>query len=291
MRIFRHTPLDSMLVAQVAVLILLPFVMTNVSFVWWLLVWPIHWFILLNVLNTSLHHHTHWGTFNNVYLEATYELLLSAASGMSAQQYRRGHTIHHKYVNDLPVDGRTRDPISVFLRGQQGQRENVWLFCAHGLWFAITVSWLAILSQFRLVRQPELSFMRKSAWQREQWAVVAWPVLVMCVDWQYGLWMLLAVYWPALFVNYSWHYGEHYGAHHLRGDTTRDSVGIYNVWYNRLCFASGYHQEHHHRPGIHWSKLADTVTPMLPQDRVRVGGMHWLNCPWWADLRRVLRLS
>ena len=91
------------------------------------------------------------------------------------------------------------------------------------------------------------------------------------------------------FLNAAWHYGEHWGAHDRRGDTTQDSVGIYNWWYNTFCFNSGLHQEHHHKPGVHWTKLP-SVTPLLHPDRVTACGMHIFNVPWSADLKKLIKL-
>jgi fatty acid desaturase len=289
-RIFLHTKQDAWLVSQTIAVLALPWLIMHQDFVWWLILWPVHFFLLLNALNTSLHHHTHWGTFKSKTWDKIYELAVSASCAFSTQQYRKSHTIHHKHVNDIPTEGNTKDPISVFQRGQNGQRENVWLFCASRTAYALILPYRNILSLFGLIPKIPLTFMQYHAWRREQWASVALFVSVLIVNPVYGLWMIGMIYAPAFFLNYSWHYGEHYGAHHLRGDTTQDSVGIYNWWYNTFCFRSGYHQEHHHRPGVHWHKL-DQVTPMLPESRVRVSGMHVTNNPWWSDFKQLFKLS
>jgi hypothetical protein len=41
---------------------------------------------------------------------------------------------------------------------------------------------------------------------------------------------------------------------HARGTTSH-----YGRIYNLLCFNDGYHAEHHARPGLHWSRLADRI--------------------------------
>jgi fatty acid desaturase len=61
-----------------------------------------------------------------------------------------------------------------------------------------------------------------------------------------------------------------YCEHHKAADPTderRDSVSCYNRVYNALLFNTGYHQEHHYRPGVHWTKLPE-VRKQLPVDRV-----------------------
>ena len=284
--LFLNTPKDAWLVLQTIVLIMLPFITLSLDFIWWAVLLPIHVFILLNASNTSMHHHTHWGTFLNRRWDEVYELFVSAACCFSSQMYRKCHTIHHKHVNDIPVNGVTRDPLSVFLDGTNGNRENVWKFCAVRTIAAMLLPYKNILSMFGIGKMIPLTFMKYQSWRNEQWASIVLPVLVLVCDPTYGIWMICVIYLLAFFLNYSWHYGEHYGAHHLRGDTTKDSVGIYSRWYNTICFKSGYHQEHHHRPGIHWSRL-DEVTPLLAVDRVQVSGMHVTNNPWWQDFKQL----
>jgi hypothetical protein len=43
---------------------------------------------------------------------------------------------------------------------------------------------------------------------------------------------------------------------HARGTTSH-----YGRIYNLLCFNDGYHAEHHARPGLHWTRLADRIDP------------------------------
>ena len=284
--LFLNTPKDAWLVLQTVVLIMLPFITLSLDFVWWVVLLPIHVFILLNASNTSMHHHTHWGTFSNRRWDEVYELFVSAACCFSSQMYRKCHTIHHKHVNDIPVNGVTRDPLSVFLDGTNGNRKNVWKFCAARTIAAMLLPYKNILSMFGIGKMIPMKFMKYQSWRNEQWASIALPVVIFMLDWVYGLWLLCVIYYLAHFFNYAWHYGEHYGAHHLRGDTTRDSVAIYNRWYNTFCFNSGYHQEHHHRPGTHWSRLKE-VTAMLPADRVQVSGMHITNNPYWQDFKQL----
>jgi len=131
--------------------------------------------------------------------------------------------------------------------------------------------------------------MNYTQWKREHIAIVAFVLLIAAINPVYGIWMYFVIYFPAHFLNYAWHYGEHYGSYCFRGDTSRDAVGIYNKWYNILCFNSGYHQEHHHKPGVHWTKQPE-ITHMLPDTRVKAQSMHIMNVPWKEHFRFLIKL-
>jgi hypothetical protein len=49
---------------------------------------------------------------------------------------------------------------------------------------------------------------------------------------------------------------------HARGTTSH-----YGRIYNLLCFNDGYHAEHHARPGLHWTRLADGIDPGARKSR------------------------
>jgi fatty acid desaturase len=302
--LFKHSSKDALLVVQTltALTVAYTLALLDLGVFWNLLIAPFHIMLILNLQNTSLHHHTHWSTFCNKTLNSLYELLLSGASGFRPQQYRRVHSIHHKYVNDSPIYGKTQDTISVFEHGVKGQVENAWKFCLRNAVHAWTIPWKQLQHLIwlpksikdRLPKSPTLRLpknvyveMSLNQMRKETWAFILFFVSIVLINFTYGIWLLF-VYFIAMFFNYSWHYGEHYGSYHFRGDTTQDSVGIYNKWYNLFCFNSGYHQEHHHRPGMHWTRLAE-VTPYLPPTRITVNGMHITNVPWIEHLKIIAK--
>lgn len=302
--LFKHSSKDAFLVMQTltALTIAYTLALLDLGVFWNLLIAPFHIMLILNLQNTSLHHHTHWSTFCNKTLNSLYELLLSSASGFRPQQYRRVHSIHHKYVNDSPIYGKTQDTISVFEHGVNGQVENAWKFCLRNAVHAWTIPWKQIqhlvwlpksikdrLPKSPILRLPKNVYveMNLNQMRKETWAFIIFFVSILLINFTYGIWLLF-IYFISMFLNYSWHYGEHYGSYHFRGDTTQDSVGIYNRWYNLFCFNSGYHQEHHHRPGIHWTKLSE-VTPYLPATRITVNGMHITNVPWLEHLKIIAK--
>ena len=282
MELFKHSIQDAFLLVQTLTAIIVPlaFAVIDPGVVWWALLLPLHVMLMLCYNNTSLHHHSHWETFNNKLLNRMYECLLSVAGATSVQVYRNAHLIHHKFVNDPPV---SKDAISVLANGINGQSENVWKFC---LGWTYKTNFLYIWATGKLKLMP---LVKHTHWQRELVALAAFTLLLVWMNWEYALWWFFIVCPVMQFLNAAWHYGEHWGAHNRRGDTTQDSVGIYNWWYNTFCFNSGLHQEHHHKPGVHWTKLP-SVTPLLHPDRVTAGGMHIFNVPWSADLKKLIKL-
>jgi fatty acid desaturase len=278
--IFKYSWKDMFLILQTVLAIVVAFAMAVIDPTLGCLVItaPLHILLIVCLLNTSLHHHTHWPAFNKRKLNELYELVIAAASGTKPQAYRYIHTVHHKHVNDTPVDNKSKDKISVFEHGVNGEVENVWKFCFRNAKFVFLDPWRYVFYQSWQTERPKTPFMNFAQWRREQFAVVVFFLTILATNFVYGLW-LLVIYAIAKFVDFSWHYGEHYGAYHYRGDTTQDSVGIYSKWYNWLCFNAGYHQEHHHRPGVHWTKQPE-ITAILPPTRVTVNGMHITNVPW-----------
>lgn len=288
--LFKHSAKDAVLIVQtvLTLLVAITIAVLDLDLIWNLLIAPFHIMLIVNVQNSSLHHHTHWSTFNSKVLNNLYELLIAAASGLKPQTYRLVHSIHHKYVNDLPVNGVSKDGISVFAHGVDGKVENVWKFCFRNAVIGWSAPWKYVFYQLWQAEKPNTRMMNFVLWRREQFATVVFFVFIMLLNFSYGIWLLFGIYFAAHFVNYSWHYGEHYGSYHHRGDTTQDSIGIYSKWYNFFCFNAGYHQEHHHRPGVHWTKQPE-ITPALPTSRVTVNGMHITNVPWVEHFKLLVK--
>ena len=129
--LFKYSAKDSFLIVQTLLTMSVAVVVAalNLDMIWIVLMAPLHILLIASMHNTSLHHHTHWATFKNKKLNQIYELFIAAAAGMTPQTYRYLHGVHHKYVNDSPVNGVSKDKISVFEFGVNGEPENVWTFC------------------------------------------------------------------------------------------------------------------------------------------------------------------
>jgi len=281
MNIFRNSSKDIWLVLYTVALGLAPFaiIAADLDFVWWLAMLPFHAWLICNLQNAPLHHHSHWSTFNNKKANAIYELLLSMISGVTHQSWRLAHLTHHVHVNDHPVDGKTKDPVSVFEHGKNGEVENFWKFCFRG-----TIN--AIFSVFTTSNKPSTVYNHKQN-TIEACSWVVYCVAILAVNFNFGMWMMV-VYALAHFLNYATSYGEHWGVLDRRGDTTQDSVGIYSKWYNWIGFGAGYHQEHHNKPGMHWTKL-HAITPKMHPDRRIVKSMHIFNAPYWSHFKLLFK--
>lgn len=279
--IFKYSPKDTYLILYALGVSIIPYVIATVNpdVKWWILTGFLHIWLLVNMQNSSLHHHTHWPIFVSPLLNRIYELFISSVSNIPNQIWKLAHTLHHKHVNDLPdPNGFTKDPVSVykFGGGKPGEPDNFWVYCfknaiygdAKYCWFSCPIT---------LVKFPEL----RKRYYRERWMFRLNILLIAMINWQYSIFLVL-LYMIVFVVNNANSYGEHWGVLHNRGDTTKDSVGIYSAWYNWFGFNAGHHQEHHHRPGTHWTKLP-TVTALLSPDRLIIKhGVHITNNPFWS---------
>lgn len=287
--VFKHSPKDLYLVGQTLFILAMTYAMAlaNLEWFWQLLIAPFHIALLVNSQNSALHHHAHWTTFTKKSLNRIYDLLVSAANANKVQTYRMAHNTHHKYVNDIPVNGVCKDPISVFAKGANGELENVWNFCYRFAVMQIVEPWKYVFFTALKSEKPQLPLHNFTLWRREQYAIVVFLASVLAINFVYGVW-LLTIYFVAHFLTFAWHYGDHYGSYQYRGDTTRDSVGIYNKWYNLITANAGYHQEHHHKPHVHWTQIP-SITQMLPADRITFNGLHVANVPWLQHLKLLFR--
>jgi fatty acid desaturase len=219
------------------------------------------------IILSHLFVHVPW--FTSPRLNAAVSLMNSANIAQSVQVYRLFHVRnHHRYNNDRPDDrGRTLDTTSTYRLGSDGGHAPVLRYVLAGLWssmkdLATTVlslsrgcrvgagesALLQLASRQPLVRSRELAQIRG-----DRVAQLAYAALLCAICWQ---WALLC-YLPAVLLSFALvnvqNYYRHFGAE--PDSRFANSVSHYGRWYNRLTFNDGYHQEHHFRPGSHWSEL------------------------------------
>ena len=281
--IFRYSKLDIFLILNTLALIALPFYMaiyTTFS-VWWIVVGILHSYLIANLQNTSLHHQSHWPMFNKPSFNRYYEILLSMPSGFTNQGWKWAHLLHHKHVNDKPVDGKTKDPASVFLGGKNGQPLNFWKYTVGKATADIYCAFFKIRRGSTGIKQYQQQFLI------EDIAIKLFFLSIAIINFKYLI-CLSVIYYFAYAENRAISYGEHWTVLDRRGDTTQDSISAGGFWCNLIGFGAGLHQEHHHKPGVHWSNYRK-VTPLLSPKRKFIKGWHITNNPFWSHFKLLFK--
>jgi fatty acid desaturase len=238
-----------------------------------------HAFLIANYRNSAMHHQGHWPVFFNKKWNSIYETFASVVSGTPTQSWKCNHFLHHKHVNDYPVDGKTKDPTSVYRFSKTKDPSNFWIYAVK----STASDFLSAI--FKTPMSPQLHKIESLRQQnlKEVYAYKLYLISIFLLNWKYGL-FLLAVYFLASVFDRAISYGEHWGVLDRRGDTTQDSIGIYSRWYNIVGFGAGYHQEHHRSPGTHWTQY-HTITDQLAAERKIINSMHITNNPFWSHFK------
>ena len=129
------------------------------------------------------------------------------------------------------------------------------------IWLTIVVGIVAALLGTAIARGLGVADTRGFDWIELiiQVVLAAIGVVAACwlvIDWR---WVLLA-YVPAFYFGWFLALLENYFEHHRasnRHSRFADSVSYYGRWYNALMFNEGYHQEHHLKPHLHWTRRPD----------------------------------
>lgn len=283
MKIFRNTPLDSILILYVTIALVLPFFIAAFfnSVLVWILLAPLQAIFLVTIMNTAMHHHMHVPIFNSKLLNRSYELFVSGVTGIPFQGWKSFHTIHHRYNNDFVVNGKTYDPVSFYRYGNNGERENFWLYTIKSIYrdfSGLTTHDDTCLTKVVVSKQKEL--------RCEQCMFGIFLFAIFLYYPPYAL-FYIGVYLLSLILNNANSYGEHFGPVE-QSNFRANSVGNYNKLYNILCFNSGLHQEHHVRPSAHWTQLPK-ITKTLPAKRHIVNTIYMFNAPWFKDAITLLK--
>lgn len=205
-----------------------------------------------------------WPPLNHVF-----SLVNSLSLGMPQTLYKYHHLNHHRYNNDQrrPDAADTRDRSSTYrFASQRGEEESLWSY--------------ALLGPFRTeLRAPYLEAKkRRRAWLvwSECGALAAFALAALLAEPKCFFLFLLPVWYGGQVFALAENWLEHHRA--MPGNRLTDSVSCYGRLYNLVWFNNGYHQEHHYRPTVHWTKIAEVRREMLPDDQRRVvRGAHWFN--------------
>ena len=217
----------------------------------------------------TAHNFLHNPFFVSKRLNQVFSVVNTLVLGMPQSLYRLHHLHHHKYNNDAkdPETGLTQDRTSTYRYARRpGQKE-----------FILSYVFLGVFrNSFDSLMPEEKQRRWRSLTGVEIGALAIFVVLVCAVNWQGFLFFYLPVWYLGHSAALAENYLEHHGA--IPGNRLTDSVSCYNALYNFVWFNNGYHQEHHYRPQIHWTKIPELRPLMRPEwERRVVRGAHWFN--------------
>jgi fatty acid desaturase len=226
--------------------------------------------IFLNVTqyNVVMHNFIHTPFFKSARLNRAYELLCGIPVLATFTESKNQHLTHHRYANDK-IDqqtGTTKDPTSTYRYGTNGAHEAFLSYICLGPFRELVES-----SDQQTTKRDTA----KIRWEMS--VIIATLLTLFWFNYKFALLYLLIVY-VSLALILAENYFEHYGA--TPGHRLLNSVSCYGVFYNRIWFNNGYHQEHHFKPAIHWTRLKNLRQEMPQDDKRRiVPYAHFLNLP------------
>jgi fatty acid desaturase len=229
-------------------------------------------FLYLTNYQCVSHYHIHIPYFRSRALNDVFSIFNSLALGVPQTLYHVHHLYHHKGNNDRrdPATGTTIDFASSYRYSKDPDVEEG--FVSFSLKGPIRAEILPLVREgirLRRTTQIALEFVALGLF----WLLLAW------LSWRNFAFFYLPLWFLGQVLNYAENYLEHSGASHL--SRLDNSVSCYNRFYNWIWFNNGYHQEHHYRPGVHWSQLPKVRSLMLEDSKRRiVPYCHVFNLPW-----------
>jgi fatty acid desaturase len=215
------------------------------------------------------HNYIHNPFFTSRQLNFAFSLFNSLLIGGPQSLYRIHHLHHHKYNNDAPnpETGTTKDLTSTW-------RYSPWPWREESFWSYALVGYFRSDFGFLLREVRRKGLLSWAFW--ESAALFALLIALGLLNPRGLLIFYLPVWYFGNAAAQAENYLEHYGA--IPGNRKTDSVSSYGRFYNLIWFNNGYHQEHHYRPQVHWTRIPE-VKEMLPPESERrvVRGAHWFN--------------
>jgi len=213
-------------------------------------------------INGVSHNFLHTPYFRSRRLNYGFSLLESVTVGFSQTYYTWVHLRHHEGNSDRPDEnGQTRDWLSIYRHGKNGQPENVWSYVFLDFFRDDGGS----IHEALKARRPF-----DALWGRVEIAAFALFALAMAVvSWQAVL-MLVPFYYLGQCLSQLNGYYEH-----LNGNPDLPiawGVSSYAPAYNLLWFNNGHHAEHHLRPAVHWTRLP--ALHLAVADQQKAAGVH-----------------
>ncbi len=272
-KIFAHSRLDSLLVltalGQFAVLVYGVVSFGSVPWGLSLFLGLVSVFLICTNFQCVAHNYIHNPFFTRKSWNLAFGMFNSLLVGGPQTLFRLHHMNHHKYNNDLPdpATGTTRDESSTWRHGDPPKREEHLL--RYALLGYFRTDFGLLMSEVKrkghlTAYHLELSTLLLSI------AVLALVNPIGVVGFYLPVWLFGNIAAQAQ------NYLEHHGA--IPGNRKTDSVSSYGALYNLIWFNNGYHQEHHYRPQMHWTRVRE-LKALLPAESERrvVKGAHWFN--------------
>ncbi len=206
------------------------------------------------------HHHQHVSTFHHAWANRLLEVMYMLQTGVSSQAW----VLHHSLGHHLNYLDQTKDE-SRWAR-DDGSRMGEWEY-----------AWVTTLTAYPRAWVVSAKHPR----QRRIFAVMGvLSVLLMAalVAYRPAAGLLVFVMTPLVLL-----YGTALATytHHSDRATDNDFVACNNIiqtFYNKFTGNLGYHTAHHHRPGMHWSKLPALhaeILPKIPKEAFTIPGVPW----------------
>lgn len=238
-------------------------------------------------INGIAHNFIHNPYFRSASLNRLFSLLESLTIGFSQTFYDSVHMRHHMGNSDRQDEhGKTKDWLSIYRYGRDGEAENVWGY--------------TFLSFFRDDVAETYQEIAKVSAADARWgkfevaAFVTVYLAVLLLNWKFVLFMVPFYYFGNSLSSLNGFY-RHYGGN--PDLPIAWGVSSYNKLYNLIWFNNGYHAEHHFRPRLHWTKMEEFRRQIADEQRkagVRVITMpHPLGFldPGLKDLKRQAQPS
>lgn len=206
------------------------------------------------------HHHQHVSTFHYAWTNRLLEIVYVLQTGVSSQAW----VLHHSLGHHLNYLDQKKDE-SRWAR-EDGSRMGEWEYAFMTTITAYPRAW-GVAAKHPRQKKIFLSM-----------GLISLALISALVAYKPVSGLLLFVMVPAVML-----FGTALAtwAHHSDRGTENDFVACNNIlqpFYNVLTGNLGYHTAHHHRPGMHWSKLPALHAELehkIPADAFREPGVPW----------------
>lgn len=217
-------------------------------------------------INSVAHNFLHTPYFRWKGFNRAFSLLESLTLSFSQTLYTWVHLRHHEGNSDRPdAQGVTRDWLSIYRHGRNGQPESVWSYVFLGFFRGGD-------SAYQALRQRMPGEARWGVF--ELVATTLFVAGLAVVDWR-GVLCLLPFYYLGDCLSQLNGYYEHFGGNPDKPIAW--GVSNYNWLYNLWWFNNGYHAEHHYRPSVHWTRLPALHRGLAAEQKS--AGVHVIDTP------------